>query len=63
MIDRHRFIYDRKEAENPILDFAVENTWTCPLMLSRVLNKLQLIRLLIQPKADLALVFRQFVIF
>lgn len=62
MIDRHRFIYDREEASIPILDFAVERTWKCPPMPSRVLFDPQP-KCLTQPKADLALAFRQFAIF
>ncbi|KAJ9133150.1 hypothetical protein NKR23_g10946 [Pleurostoma richardsiae] len=62
MIDRHRFIYGREEASQPVLDFAVKQIWKCPPMPSRVLFDPQP-RGLTQPKADLALAFRQYAIF
>ena len=62
MIDRHRFIYDREDASIPVLDFSVERIWKCPPMPSRVLFDPQP-KCLTQPKADLALSFRQFAIF
>ncbi|KAF3768502.1 hypothetical protein M406DRAFT_71500 [Cryphonectria parasitica EP155] len=62
MIDRHRLLYDREDATIPILDFSVERIWKCPPMPSRVLFDPQP-KCLTQPKADLALAFRQFAIF
>ncbi|KAI0538596.1 hypothetical protein GGR58DRAFT_500943 [Xylaria digitata] len=37
MIDRYRFIHNRKDSPFPVLDFAVERTWKCPPMPSRAL--------------------------
>ncbi|KAI0966219.1 hypothetical protein F4678DRAFT_450490 [Xylaria arbuscula] len=62
MIDRHRFIYDRGHCQFPVLDFAVERIWNCPPVPSRAFLE-EVPKLLIKPKADLALAFRQYAIF
>ncbi|KUI61524.1 hypothetical protein VP1G_08702 [Cytospora mali] len=62
MIDRHRFIYDQGDNKTPLLDFAVERTWKCRPMPSMVFKDPEP-RCLTQPKADLAIAFRQFAVF
>ncbi|KUI64189.1 hypothetical protein VM1G_10978 [Cytospora mali] len=62
MIDRHRFIYDQGDSKTPLLDFAVERTWKCRPMPSMVFKDPEP-RCLTQPKADLAIAFRQFAVF
>ncbi|KAA6406545.1 MAG: hypothetical protein FRX48_09710 [Lasallia pustulata] len=52
MIARHCLIYERK-----LLDFSVEETWTCPPMPTRAYNDNG--SFLTQPKPDLAVCFRR----
>lgn len=62
MIDRHRFIYERGDNKQPVLDFAVERLWNCPPMPSMVFQDREP-KCLTQPKADLAIAFRQYAVF
>lgn len=62
MIDRHRFIYERGDNKQPVLDFAVERVWKCRPMPSMVFQEPQP-KCLTQPKADLAIAFRQYAVF
>ncbi|ROV95204.1 hypothetical protein VMCG_08560 [Cytospora schulzeri] len=62
MIDRHRFIYDRGDNKQPVLDFSVERLWKCRPMPSMAFQDPEPY-CLTQPKADLAVSFRQYAVF
>ncbi|KAI1429638.1 hypothetical protein F5Y12DRAFT_415134 [Xylaria sp. FL1777] len=60
MLDRYRLMYNLKDDNQSILDFAVESTWNCPFMPTRALKKEKPIRerLLSRPKPDISIAFR-----
>ncbi|KAH8749740.1 hypothetical protein F5883DRAFT_694704 [Diaporthe sp. PMI_573] len=39
MLDRFRLMYNLKDGDQSVLDFAVESTWNCPFMPTRALKK------------------------
>lgn len=60
LVARHCLIYERNVTKEPILDFTVEEPWTCPPMPSRdfAQNMAQEnLKCLTQPKPDLAVCF------
>ena len=57
MIARHSFIYDTSVVKRHILDFSVEEPWSCPPMPTRAHDMDE--KYLTQPKPDLAISFRR----
>lgn len=57
LIARHRLIYERDPLKERLLDFSVEEPWTCPPMPTRAYTRGE--RFLTQPKPDLAVCFRR----
>lgn len=55
LIARHRFIFHIDASRTQILDFSVEEPWTCPPMPTRAYKKR--LKFLTQPKPDLAVSF------
>ncbi|KAI0453482.1 hypothetical protein F5B21DRAFT_515404 [Xylaria acuta] len=60
MLDRYRLMYNLKDSNQSVLDFAVESTWNCPFMPTRALkkDKPDLQRVLSRPKPDISIAFR-----
>ncbi|RWA14195.1 hypothetical protein EKO27_g911 [Xylaria grammica] len=60
MLGRYRLMYNAKDGNQPVLDFAVESTWNCPFMPTRALkrDKPGRQRMLLRPKPDLSVAFR-----
>ena len=56
LVARHCLIYERSATKEPLLDFSVEEPWTCPPMPSRDFYK-ENTKFLTQPKPDLAVGF------
>ncbi|KAL9043017.1 MAG: hypothetical protein Q9214_003619 [Letrouitia sp. 1 TL-2023] len=67
LILRHCFLYEENESEKQILDFSVEEPWTCPPMPTRAFWKYYQddtgAKILTQPKPDLAVCFKKGSIF
>ncbi|KAJ9137721.1 hypothetical protein NKR23_g8948 [Pleurostoma richardsiae] len=59
MLDRSRLMYNLKDGDQPILDFAIESTWNCPFMPTRALKKDRpdRQRVLSRPKPDISIAF------
>lgn len=59
MLDRFRLMYNLKDGDQPVLDFAVEGTWNCPFMPTRALkkDKPDRQRMLTRPKPDISIAF------
>ncbi|KAJ2984750.1 hypothetical protein NUW58_g5895 [Xylaria curta] len=60
MLDRYRLMYNLKDGNQSILDFAVESIWNCPFMPTRALkkDKPDRQRMLSRPKPDISVAFR-----
>ncbi|KAI1124121.1 hypothetical protein F5Y10DRAFT_285390 [Nemania abortiva] len=60
MLDRYRLMYNLKDGNQPVLDFAIEGTWNCPFMPTRALkkDKPDWQRTLLRPKPDISIAFR-----
>ncbi|KAI1360317.1 hypothetical protein F5Y08DRAFT_317698 [Xylaria arbuscula] len=60
MFDRCRLMYNLKDNNQPILDFAVESLWNCPFMPTLALRTKNPARerLLSRPKPDISIAFR-----
>ncbi|KAI4208862.1 MAG: hypothetical protein LQ351_008139, partial [Letrouitia transgressa] len=67
LILRHCFLHEENESEKQILDFSVEEPWTCPPMPTRAFWKNYQddtgAKILTQPKPDLAVCFKKDSIF
>lgn len=67
LILRHCFLHEENESEKQILDFSVEEPWTCPPMPTRAFWKCYQddtgAKILTQPKPDLAVCFKKDSIF
>ncbi|TGJ78226.1 hypothetical protein E0Z10_g10539 [Xylaria hypoxylon] len=60
ILDRYRLMYNLKDGNQPVLDFAVQSTWNCPFMPTRALkkDKPDRQRVLSRPKPDISIAFR-----
>jgi hypothetical protein len=59
LLDRFRLIYNLRDSDQPLLDFAVESTWNCPFMPTRALKRESpdRHRVLSRPKPDISIAF------
>jgi hypothetical protein len=59
MLDRVRLVYNLRDGDQPVLDFAVESHWNCPFMPTRALKKTKpnCQRVLSRPKPDISVAF------
>ncbi|KAH8743988.1 hypothetical protein F5883DRAFT_655416 [Diaporthe sp. PMI_573] len=59
MLDRFRLMYNLKDGDQPVLDFAVESTWNCPFIPTRALkkDKPDRQRVLSRPTPDISIAF------
>jgi hypothetical protein len=59
MLDRFRLMYNLRDGDQSVLDFAVESPWTCPFMPTRALKKDRpdRQRVLSRPKPDISVAF------
>lgn len=59
MLDRFRLVYNLRDGDQSVLDFAIESPWNCPFMPTRALKKEKpdLQRVLSRPKPDISIAF------